>query len=133
MWTLSSRERTIWDKATEATVRTAWPTEKRGKSSGRVGRESLATWSTVTQPESGLRCATLLIALLASVMLVATVRAPNVRHGAQGAWREAKSEKDNLPIRPLSRATWGQWSALALRHTDGARVGVGASSGTSQS
>ena len=133
MWTLSSRERTIGDEAMMKAVRMALPTWKRGKSSGRVARESLATWSTVAQTKNGLRSATLLTELLALVMLVATVRAPNVRHGAHGAWREAESEKNDLPTRPLSRATRGQWSALALRHTDGARMGVGASNGTSQS
>ena len=93
----------------------------------------MAAWSTVTQPEDGLRSATLLTELLALAMLAATVRAPTVRLSAHGAWREAESEKNNLPTRPLSRATRGQWSALALRHTDGARMGVGASNGTSQS
>ena len=87
----------------------------------------------MTQPEDGLRIATLLTELLALAMLAAMVRAPTVRHSAHGARREAESEKNNLPTRPLSRATRGQWSALALRHTDGARMGVGASNGTSQS
>ena len=100
---------------------------------GPMERESLALWSIVAQPEKGLRSAALLTELLALAMLAATVRAPNVRQGAHGAWRETESKTNDLPTRPLSRATGGQWSALALRHNDGARMGAGASNGTSQS
>ena len=86
----------------------------------------------MTQPENGLRSATLLTKLLALVKLAATVQAPTVRHSAHGSRRKIESEKSNLPSLLPSRATVGLKSALALRHTDGARMGVGACIGTSQ-
>ena len=104
-----------------------------GESDGRSRREPLAVRSTVAQAEKGLLCATLLTKLPAWMKkLVTTVQAPIVLHSAHGSRRKIESEKSNLPSLLPSRATVGLKSALALRHTDGARMGVGACIGTSQ-